>query len=436
MLKKILEKIAGKKPQEQKQPELDLKATALINEVQEQSKADPWVGAKLGAKEVFQRLVDAMKNDQGVHIESLLCALGALAGYSCQANLRAQALAKGMPETAAFQIIETKDGKHYFFGEPLNEALAGSEYSVWGLAGGAAQHAGANEFPDLNEIFHHTAAVVGSDQFGVPRVPDNHQASDTPINYLKALWPSLLQTVKLFCPNPADWPVLYGLAIQEAIEAGKSAIDSSVALKIVMESAIPMSKVDLAAPQTSAHSGAADRELLMSRNSPHEISVNLQDLIDSRLNNASRDSSGLAIVVMGPIAAGKTTHRKTLLRDGFVHIDSADIFHQLSAGDASLNFPDAFAQEIEFIGRSLTAAALEQKMNVVVEIVGHDADEVVNLIEAMKSIGYRVEARSISCDRETCEQQNATRGDNVSSYYAAPIHYNWIVSECARLAAP
>jgi hypothetical protein len=244
----MFEKLSGSKPQEEKELELDPKTAALVHAIRERSKEDPLAGAKLGAKEMFQRLLNGMKNEKGVHIESLLCALGALAGYSCQANLRAQALAKGMPETAAFQAIATKDGKQYFFGDPLNNALAGSQYSVWGLAGGAAQHAGAKELPDLNEIFQHTSSVVGSDQFGIPRVPDNHKASDTPINYLKAIWPALFPTVKLFCPNPVDWPILYGFAIQEAIDAGKGAIEPGLALRIVMESAIPMSKVDLANP--------------------------------------------------------------------------------------------------------------------------------------------------------------------------------------------
>lgn len=245
MFKGMFKALSGSKPQEKKETELDPKTEALIQAIRERSKEDPLAGAKLGAKEVFHRLSQSMKNEKGTHIESLLCALGALAGYACQASIRAQASANGMSETAAFQTVATKDGKQYFFGDPLNNALVGAQYSVWGLAGGAAQHVGVNEFPDLDEIFRHTASALGGDQFGIPRVPDNHRAHDTPINYLKAIWPSLFPTVKLFCPNPVDWPILYGLAIQEVIEAGKSVIDPSLALKIVMESAIPMSKVDI-----------------------------------------------------------------------------------------------------------------------------------------------------------------------------------------------
>lgn len=118
---------------------------------------------------------------------------------------------------------------------------------MWSIVGGAAQHAGAKELPDLKEIFQHTASVLGSNQFGIPRRPENHRPGDLPINYLKAIWPQLFPTIKLFCPNPVHWPVLYSLAIQEAIYAGKNAIEPGLAFRIVMESAIPMSKVDLAA---------------------------------------------------------------------------------------------------------------------------------------------------------------------------------------------
>lgn len=187
----MFEKLSSSQPAEQKESQLEAKTAALIRAVRERSGEYPLIGAKPGVKEVFQRLIDGMKNEKAVHLESLLCALGA-------------------------------------------------------LAGGAAQHAGAKELPDFNEIFQYTSTVIGSDQFGIPRVPENHRASDTPINYLNAIWPRLFPTVRLFCPSPVDWPILYGLAVQEAIDAGKSAIDPALALRIVMESAIPMSKVDLA----------------------------------------------------------------------------------------------------------------------------------------------------------------------------------------------
>ena len=157
---------------------------ALLRAIEERRTTDPLIGAKLGGKEIFHRLMNGMNSDRGVHVESLLCALGALAGYSCQANLRAQAVAKGLPETSAFVTVSGNDGRTYFFGDPLNQALAESQYSVWSLAGGAAQNNGCMTLPDINSIFTHVASSVGGDSFGIPRLPDGLVTSDTPINYL------------------------------------------------------------------------------------------------------------------------------------------------------------------------------------------------------------------------------------------------------------
>lgn len=248
MFKSILSKLTGSKPQttSTNARQIDPAAAALMRAIEEKRKTDPLIGAKLGSKEVNQRLINAMKNEKGVHVESLLSALGALAGYSCQANLRAQALAKGMPETAAFTVIDTADGKKYFFGDPLNQALAESQYSVWGLAAGAAQHNGCSSLPDISEMFAHVSKTVGSDEFGIPRIPEGHQPGDTPINYVRIFWPNLLPTIKKFCQKPSEWPILFGLAAQEIMDMSKGVIAPDLALTIVMESAIPMSKVDLA----------------------------------------------------------------------------------------------------------------------------------------------------------------------------------------------
>lgn len=245
----MAEGLPGTQPAQEEGARGDPRTEALLNALRERSREDPLVGAKFGAREVFQRLLAAMQDDRGVHAESLLCALGALGGYACQASLRAQAVAKGLPETAQLQVVSTKGGAQYFFGDHLNDLLAGASHSVWSLAGGAAQHAGAKELPDLQEIFGHCASVVGTAHFGVPRVPDANRPAAQPLNYLQALWPGLLPTVKRFCPDPSHWPILYGLAIQQGIEMGKTALDPTLALRIVMESAVPMSKVDLGAPQ-------------------------------------------------------------------------------------------------------------------------------------------------------------------------------------------
>jgi hypothetical protein len=68
---------------------------ALQRLIAERIKTDPLIGAKLGGKEVFERL------------------LRALAGYACQASLRATAVARGLPEVALLTVVGTRSGHDF-----------------------------------------------------------------------------------------------------------------------------------------------------------------------------------------------------------------------------------------------------------------------------------------------------------------------------------
>ena len=161
MLKKLLGRLTGSASSStptDKAP--DPWEAALLRQIEAQSKDDPLIGAKVGAKVIGEHMLATMTTKHGVHIESLLCALGSLAGYSCQASVRAQARAQGLDEAAYFVQAEGADGKTYFFGDPLNKPLAESQYSVWSLAAGGAQTAGCTVVPELDDTFKHVAETV------------------------------------------------------------------------------------------------------------------------------------------------------------------------------------------------------------------------------------------------------------------------------------
>jgi hypothetical protein len=155
MLKKLFALLGGSTgPAPSKaEPAFSLAKQTLLRQIAARSKSDPLIGAKIGSKEITQRLVAAMKTERGVHIESLLCAVGSLAGYSCQAAMRAQVVAHALPGSGVLTSVEAKDGTTYFFGDYLNKPLVESQYSVWSIAGGGAQQAGCTKLLDVSEIF-------------------------------------------------------------------------------------------------------------------------------------------------------------------------------------------------------------------------------------------------------------------------------------------
>lgn len=219
----------------------------ILERVKEMTPNDPLIGAKVGGKELAARLIEAMKDGRGVHAESLMCAVGALAGYSCQATVRALNRSQGLDEAAHLVVVSMDDGERFFFGDALNKYVAEDELSVWSLAAGGAQACGCAKIPDIEPIFKHAAESIGTKDFGVPRLPEGNPVQDLPGNYLKRLWPQFSPMVERFCPNPEHWPILWGLAIQELFAQTKDVLDPCLSLRVIMESAIPMSKVNLRA---------------------------------------------------------------------------------------------------------------------------------------------------------------------------------------------
>lgn len=245
MLKKLFNRLAGRTENiEQQKTSSESVEETFLRQIAMRSHDDPLIGAKVGAEEITHQLMSAMTTEHGVHIESLLCALGSLAGYSCQAALRAKALAEGKNETAYLVEAQCKNGKVYYLGDALNGLLAESHYSVWGIAAGGAQTAGCSTLLELDEIFKYVIGTMGSETFGHPRLPPEHPIHDTPENYVNKLWPKFAPSIVKYCPNPEHWPVLLGIAVQKIIIQGKDTIDPSMSLRIVMESAIPMSKIE------------------------------------------------------------------------------------------------------------------------------------------------------------------------------------------------
>ena len=220
-------------------------AQAMDRAIAEQQKTDPLIKVKIGGKEVFQRIVGVLKDERGVHIESLLALLGALAGYACQFSVREQNIKSGAKSPASgLTVASGADGRKYYFGDALNKPLAEDRYSVWSLTAGTVKQLG-KPLPDLTDIFKHATASVGSAQFGIPRLPEGHGVGDLPINYLRSIWPKVLPIAQRFCDEPAHLPMVFGLAIQNAILMAKDVIDPTLAGTIAMECAVPMSKVDL-----------------------------------------------------------------------------------------------------------------------------------------------------------------------------------------------
>lgn len=215
----------------------------------EQARAiDPGVSVvhlKIGAEKLVQLLLSGMKDERGVHVESLLGILGSLAGFCVIDSVIKQAAALNLStRECGIMHVETADGSRYYLGDPVNHLLAGTDLSLWALVAGMINHLGSQEYPDFPEISGHVASTLGGPEFGLPRVPKQHKPGDLPINYVRDLWPVIMPMIQQHVPVLQERVLLFGFAVQNVIQMGKDVISPSMAGKVVMECAVPMARID------------------------------------------------------------------------------------------------------------------------------------------------------------------------------------------------
>lgn len=224
----------------------------------------PWSGdgdceiaCNLAAGNIANNLPRRLTRDGRIHAETYVAAAGAIAGFAAQCSLLATADAA---TTAGLHTVVTKDGSRFLFGDPLNDTLLARTDSeargrVWPVAASAAVAAGLAKGSalDLEPMFAHVAATIGSDREGLPSVPVEHHPHLAGRDLLKIVWPMAAQFLagdfdefhRRFGPVPRQW---WGAVA--AFGAGRPILDvkdvlaPELALTILMETAIYTSKLD------------------------------------------------------------------------------------------------------------------------------------------------------------------------------------------------
>jgi hypothetical protein len=191
------------------------------------------VGVQKAGAAVMNEVRNRITKGSGVHVESAVVALGALAGHACQVLVFG-----GAP--VAHAIVEGANGQSYYFGDAINAPLAESENSVWNILSAMTLTLGGT-LPDLAESFSHVAATVGGDDFGVPRYAPG-TSSESPESFLE-LWDRLLPLVTKTAPAPADWPAVYAVALGDLLIQVNGQFALEPLVRIAMDSAIAMSKL-------------------------------------------------------------------------------------------------------------------------------------------------------------------------------------------------
>ncbi len=188
----------GKKPP--KDPETPKAAPSRQTQAQQPANTFPWAGQpdEIGCNFAFGHLVRALPHrltdkDGRLHAETLLTAAGAFAGLCAQISMLAdpEGLAKAK---ASGQLVDAtlKDGRVLLFGDALNNMLFTNDVAfarsrIWNTLVAAALSKGMPEsaIPDLDEMFRHVTASLGSDREGFPSTSLQNQPAFSAHKMLK-----------------------------------------------------------------------------------------------------------------------------------------------------------------------------------------------------------------------------------------------------------
>lgn len=227
------------------------------------SKGTP--AANFAMQSVEALLMKALKTDRGVHVETLLTTVGALAGFAAQHAIWESIIKPGkLPAEAALVHVHTQSGETFYFGDLLNSYLLPQQakygpldiFTLYSFVSAAVVAAGKKELEvaEIQEIFGNTSRALGGPDFGIPQVPEDHRPFLTPREALNRFWPETKQLLQArdpklvgdeFTPRPPEeWPMIFGLVTQGLITKTKNFLDPRLAMRLVFEAAIPMSKVD------------------------------------------------------------------------------------------------------------------------------------------------------------------------------------------------
>ncbi len=186
------------------------------------------------------------QNGDAVGIENFLGLLASAGGVTCIATsliewdfLRRQSVGGNL-------ILEQEvDGTKYFCGDLPSRYLYESQISLLNIAlPYAMKHGAAIEHDFLHEPISHAMQTVGTPQFGVPRIADEHRPGASPLELARIAWPqaeNAFDTVQL----AVDYrPAAMGFAIGKALDKAAPNMDPLTMANIVAECAVPMSMID------------------------------------------------------------------------------------------------------------------------------------------------------------------------------------------------
>src|ERR1700730_18217940 len=244
----------------------------------------PWAGTddeivvNLAIGSLRDSLMRWLATERGVHAETLLVSIGAIAGFAAQwaveerikkrdvpgasRDMPGPELSKLLHDRGLAVLVTAKSGETYQFGDLINGYLVQQattvNYHLFGILAAAAAQNGATieELPDPIPMFRRASSTIGTPEYGILHPPKELSPQLTPRQALDKFWPrvkfifertdgqGVVEPAKGHGVRPEYWPLISALAARQFLLMAEDTIDPRIGVGLIMESAIVMSKVD------------------------------------------------------------------------------------------------------------------------------------------------------------------------------------------------
>ena len=136
------------------------------------------------------------------------------------------------------------------------------------------------------------------------------------------------------------------------------------------------------------------------------------------------------VMVVGGVAAGKTTHRRAAYAKGYVHLDYGEIYlaFEKLLGKGHKNIAPMSLMAIDMV----TYQAIQEKRNIVIEFIGDNAETMTELINTMKSYGYKVELIPIIADVAESYKRHLKAVDDDPDYISSHHSESFMLAALKR----
>ncbi len=224
---------------ENEMPEFkDKKLGVLAYQVELRRAEDIHVGSTLAGREIYANLIEMLKTERGVHIESLLAVIGSVGGYwlmravtqSMKAVVESDAAAGGniiakIGEALSIYICETQGGENYLFGDKI-----AFEFCSFYMT---AKQTNKPPFDALKPLSIRSAETAGTAEYW--KTPFDETVGRSPRELSEMFREKFFEIFEIYLRYPQERMLAFAIAAQNAVKQADKTIGKEKALSILAE---------------------------------------------------------------------------------------------------------------------------------------------------------------------------------------------------------